>query len=268
MRVTLLIVLGAFAAGCTTIVSRPDLSEIQKECMPLMVSKWWQSTAGSSNEDGVDHIAFHQVWRADELLSGRQADMESYSLGQCTSMVYLVWGRVSAKWWKLSDEQVLILKNTPAGLSSVFHYSGGHNGRGISVRIVDLGMEEPDYALVIDDDACGNGMSRTGTRIFRWNRASQRFDEVFNCLSTFLPTWNEGIAPGVEPFYYRGQIEFIPSAGTLKDVVVTTDLHRKGNAPLDKNEYRTRETRVSRFRWDHGRYSGKLDVPEIPDIFN
>lgn len=268
LKMTLLLVLGASAAGCYTIASRPDLSEIQELCTPLMVNKWWQRTAGSSNEDGIDYVAFRQLWRADELISGHEARMDSDSLEECTNQSYLVWGRVFAKWWKLSDEHILIVNSNPTGIKPVFHYCGGEEGRGMNVRIVDLGMKDPDYALIIDDDACGNGESRTRTRIYRWNPEAAEFDEVFNCLTTWLPTWLEGLAPGVEPFYYRGRIEFMPSPGRLMDVVVTTDLYRKGSAPLDKNEYRVRETRVSRFRWDRGRYSGKLDVPQIPDVFN
>ncbi len=91
-------------------------------------------------------------------------------------------------------------------------------------------------------------MSQTRTHIYRYDKDKNQFAEIFNQLTTWLPS--------VKPIVYRSAVSFEESNSALKDIVIETELVKQQPVHV-----KVKPRRSSIFKWDGKKYVGKLDVP-------
>jgi len=151
--------------------------------------------------------------------------------------------------WKRTTEHVLILRLERGNYELLLHFDGGWNGRGVSFRILDIGVKNSKMAILVEDYASGNQASRTRSHIFRWNKDQNEFLEAFNELTTWLPS--------VITVVYKSTLSFENSSSTLKDVIVRTTFIRQ-----QPRHEELKPVHESVFKWDGKRYVGKMKKPE------
>ncbi|MBN1359500.1 MAG: hypothetical protein JW993_02860 [Sedimentisphaerales bacterium] len=227
----------------------PDLSAIQRETGLLVAERsthWctWFNMGGPV--PSLPRVETYAMRRVDSLLTNIPLN-----LGRANPLknnpVYLVHAIARSGWWKTETEHVLLLQRQQSGWRSLFHYDGGWYGKGIDFDIIDLGTSSHQFALMIQDYACGNTMSQTLTYIYRYDRAAGQFVEVYDELTRWLPS--------ATPMVYRSTLGFEGSDAALKDIVVCTQL-------IDQWNNYAETPCEARFSWDGTKYQGKMNLPE------
>lgn len=233
---------------------RPDLAQLQQAVTNLVVTDWHQDNPHDplNPPHGIEKIEIHSVQRTDGLLTGTPVRLDLVKPIDETP-VYLVDAVAHAKWWKQTTEHILVLKLTNVAFKPLLHASGGRNWKGVDFRIVDIGTTGSDFVLMVEDHGCGNQMSQTRTYLFRWNKEADEFDEVFNQLTSWLPS--------ATAIVYESSVSFAESDSKLKDLVVSTTFIR-----LLPKYQRLEPLHESVFEWNGKQYVGTMTRPkDAPD---
>jgi len=239
---------GAHAAD-NTVVS-PDLSALQKRTVALVVERWknWSTTFMNYEPAPLlKRVEIRMIRRADDLLTNIQIHLDIVNPLE-DKPVYLIHAVARPGFWKVETEHVLVLQNEKNDWKTLLHFSGGWNGKGIDFEIIDLGTSSRQEAVLIRDYACGNQMSQTRTHIYRYDKGENRFAEIFNQLTTWLPS--------PTPTVYKSVVSFEESKSALKDIVIDTEVIKQHPVRM-----KVKPRRRSVFKWDGKKYVGKLDVP-------
>lgn len=251
--VAIIVVLGFFALGVAnserTAVS-PDLSAIQSQASVLVAERWRQWCARFEMGGRVPvlpEVEIQMVRRVDSLLTDVPLGVAWVNPLKDTP-VYLVHAVAQSGFWQTTTEHILLLQKADSHWRALFHFQGGSYGKGIDFEIVRLGTSSCREALQILDYACGNTTSQTRMHLYVHDRLSGRFVEVFNELTTWLPS--------VVPVVYRSTVTFENSDRALVDVVVQTEFLIQ-----QPTESEAPTPRRSVFRWNGKRYTGKMDLP-------
>ena len=239
---------GAHAAD-NTVVS-PDLSALQKRTVALVAERWknWNTTfMNYEPAPSLKRVEIRMIRRADDLLTNTSIDLQIVNPLE-DKPVYLVHAIARPGFWKIETEHLLVFHAEKNDWNALLHFSGGWNGRGIDFETINLGVSSREQALLIHYYACGNQMSQTHTYIYRYDKDENGFVEIFNQLTTWLPS--------VKPIVYKSELSFEKSGSALKDIVVRTKLVKQ--RPV-RTKFKMRRRSV--FKWDGKRYSGKMDLP-------
>ncbi|MHC4144103.1 MAG: hypothetical protein ACYSUD_04910 [Planctomycetota bacterium] len=228
----------------------PDLSKLQSRVAELVSKQWekWYKTSTNVPVHPIKEVEIRMVRRADNLLTNIPVHREKAHNSLKDSPVYLVHAVAQSGFWKTTTEHVLVLQNLSNTWRLLLHFSGGWNGNGIDFEIIDLGTSSRQEAVLIHDYACGNQMSQTRTHIYRYDKEENRFAEIFNQLTTWLPS--------AIPTVYKSVVSFEESKSVLKKIVIQTELVKQHPVHM-----KVKPRRRSVFKWDGKKYVGKLDVP-------
>ena len=227
----------------------PDLATLESRVAELVGEEWqtWCTTYLDAPVPPVKEVEIRMVRRADDLLTNIKVHREKANNPLKDKPVYLVHAVAQSGFWKTTTEHLLVLQNLSNTWRLLLHFSGGWNGNGIDFEIIDLGTSSRQEAVLIHDYACGNQMSQTRTHIYRYDKDENRFAEIFNQLTTWLPS--------VKPIVYKSVVSFEKSSSALKDVVVQTELVKQQPVRM-----KVKRRHRSVFQWDGKKYIGKLDV--------
>jgi len=232
-------------------VSEPDLGQLQSVITSLALAKWHDYIPPDSGLPGspgrgraIRMVEVRSLRRADELLTNHRSGPDLIQASK-EDRIFMVDVLVHVDWWKLSTQHVLVLRSSPGRLEPLFHYCGGTNGRGVDAAVINLGVDEERYALMIQDRASGNQSSQTRTRIVLYEPVRGRFAEVFNELTTRYDGMCEGVS-------YDGTLLLEPMERDLRDVVINARFWRG----------RRRVHRRVAFAWNGSRYVGEMPDPD------
>lgn len=228
----------------------PDLSAFQSRVAELVSKQWekWCKTSTNAPVHPIKEVEIRMVRRADSLLTNIPVHREKANNTLKDRPVYLVHAVAQSGYWKTTTEHVLVLQNLSNAWRLLLHFSGGWNGNGIDFEVINLGTSSRQEAVLIHDYACGNQMSQTRTHIYRYDKDENQCAEIFNQLTTWLPS--------VKPIVYRSVVSFEESNSALKDIIIETELVKQQPVHV-----KVKPRRSSIFKWDRKKYVGKLDVP-------
>lgn len=229
----------------------PDFYIIQQHTAELVSKRWhrWCKTfTNSPVVPPLKNVELRMVRRADDLLTNIPLRLHKVNPLK-DKPVYLIHAIAKSSFWKTTTEHLLVLQNVNNSWHLLLHFSGGWKGGGIDFKVVDLGALSRQEAILIQDHASGNQMSQTRSHIFRWDKSQNEFLEIFNELTTWLPS--------VIPVVYKSTLSFEKSNSTLKDVIIRTTFIRQ--QPENK---RLKPIRTSVFKWNGKIYVGKMKKPE------
>lgn len=231
----------------------PDLPALQNRVATLVAQEWlkwyrsffsWSSNAPISD---LKQVEIRMVCRADSLLTDIPLRQDKVNPLK-DNPVYLVKAVADTGFWQTTTEHVLVIQHGQSEWKTLLHFFGGSMGRGMDMQLIDLGVSSSRQAIQIEDYACGNQMDQTRTHMFRWNKKANRFDKVFNQLTTWLPS--------ATPLVYESTLSLEGSNSDLKDVVIHTKFIRQDDAE-DKPEPPT----ITVFKWDGKTYVGRMKKP-------
>jgi len=231
------------------IPTSPDLPALQSRVAELVSKQWksWCKTYANTPVPPIKEVEIRMVRRADDLLTNISLGLDTVNPLK-DKPVYLVHAVADSGFWKTTTEHLLVLQRVNYDWKLLLHFSGGWKGRGIAFKIVDLGVSSRREGILVADYASGNQMSQTRHHIFRYDKGKNQFVEIFNELTTWLPS--------VVPIVYESVVSFQAGNSALKDIVVRTQLIKQQSVETDFEM-----SRASVFKWDGKKYSGKLDLP-------
>lgn len=233
--------------------ANPDLTALQARIVTLVSQEWmqfWVNSHTNSNTytnpslSHLQRIDIKMICRADSLLTDIPLRLDKVNPLK-DAPVYLVNAVADTAFWQTTTEHVLVLQHRQGEWKVLLHFVGGKFGRGMDMQLIDLGVSSLRQAILIEDYACGNSESRTRTFIYRYAPSQERLVEIFNQLTTWLPS--------VIPVVYKSTISLEGSRSDLKDIVVHTKFIRQDDIG-DKPEPPT----MSVFTWDGKSYVGRM----------
>jgi hypothetical protein len=234
---------------------QPGLAKLQTVVRDLVTERWYEATPTEClrNYQGPDHhltsIGVSSIKRHDDLLPYRNV-LEGRHEVSGPDTVYVVNAEAVCDWWKLTSYHVLVLRPGADHWDVLLHVDGGGNWRGVDSAVVNLGVHEERPAIMVSDYGCGNQCSQTRTHFFLYKPEADAFAEVFNELTTFLPSWGP---------VYSGEILLGLGDQELCDIIVDNEFWVCPRA-LPRAKRRTV------FRWDGARYVGQM--PAAADVLN
>ncbi len=194
------------------------------------IEQAWEKEVQPRTESALVKVEVHAVQRRDRLAPGRE--------------IHLARALAQASWWQDSRHYLLLLGPAANGFDVLYRYDGGTRGKGVDVRLVDLGSGNRRFALEITDHDVGDDAGGAWTILVMHEPESAQFAEVFRELTSYRPASGHG---------YAGALAYRQAEGPMREIVVRVELIEEGRV-ADRAE--------SIFAWREAAYQGALPLPE------